>query len=176
MMFSAAPSLAPLDPIVIGQLGAPHGIQGWMKIHSYTQTPDHLFHYQPWLCLSQQNWYVIACDDWRVQSQRFVGHIQGCDDRNKAALYTQLELYVPRAQLPILNPDEYYWHDLIGLRVINQDGIVLGTLDDFFHNGANDVMVVIGERERLIPYILDEVIARIDLENDALHVIWDAAF
>jgi len=166
----------PIDPVIIGQLGAPHGIQGWIKIHSYTDSPDNLFTYHPWLCQWQQGWYVITCDKWRAQGKSFVGHIEGCDDRNMAGLCTHLNLYIPRAQLPKLSDNEYYWHDLEGLQVINQEGVMLGTIDYLFNNGASDVMVIRGDKERLIPYVLDDIIVRVDIANRCLYVNWDAEF
>ncbi len=102
--------------------------------------------------------------------------IAGCDDRNQAGLYTNAEIGVYREQLPQLGGDEYYWSDLENLTVINQQGIILGQVSHLVETGANDVIVVKGEKEHLIPYILDQFILNIDLKNGRIEVDWDPEF
>jgi 16S rRNA processing protein RimM len=86
------------------------------------------------------------------------------------------EIAVEREQLPETGPEEYYWTDLEGLSVVCQDGTELGRIDHLMETGANDVLVVIGERERLIPYIPGQVIKSVDLENGRMVVDWDPEF
>jgi len=167
---------APDNPLAVGQLGSAHGIQGWIKIHSYTEPADNLFHYAPWFCQWQQHWYMLSCDNWRRQGKSYVGHLISCDDRNLAALYTNLDLYIPRTLLPEPDSNEYYWHDLQGLQVINQNGIKLGVIDHLFNSGASDIMVIIGDKERLLPYVLEDIVVKVDLTNRCIHVIWDPEF
>jgi 16S rRNA processing protein RimM len=88
----------------------------------------------------------------------------GCD----IALYRQ--------QLPELEAGDYYWSDLIGLRVLNLDGVDLGQVERLIETGANDVLVLQGERERLIPYLKDQVIKQINLDDKVIQVDWDPEF
>ncbi len=101
--------------------------------------------------------------------------LPGCDNRDQAKQYTNQEIYISQGQLETLAPDDYYWSDLIGLEVINQEGAVLGVIDSLLATGANDVMVVKGEREHLIPYIENSVLD-IDLSKKQVTVDWDPDF
>lgn len=107
------------------------------------------------------------------------GHMRmkfsACDTPEAAALYTNLCIGVTRDQLPVLSLGDYYWSDLEGLTVINQDGICLGKVDHLFSTGSNDVLVVKGGRERLLPYT-SAVMKDVNLEKGQIEVDWDAEF
>ncbi len=93
---------------------------------------------------------------WRASAKAkgVIAKIQGCDDRDQAAALQDSKIAIRRAQLPALEAGEYYWTDLEGLRVETLDGVELGRVSYLFETGANDVVVVKGERERMIPYTL----------------------
>ena len=113
----------------------------------------------------------------RPQGKGVVAKLAGCDDRDAAEALIGCEIAVRRDQLPETTaPGEHYWTDLVGLRVETVDGIDLGTIERLFETGSNDVMVVQGERERLIPYIWDEVVREVDLEGGRMRVAWDPDF
>jgi 16S rRNA processing protein RimM len=78
--------------------------------------------------------------------------------------------------LPPAPEGEYYWTDLIGLTVINREGVTLGQVDHLLETGANDVLVVKGERERLIPFLLELVVLEVDLAQRMLRVDWEEDF
>jgi 16S rRNA processing protein RimM len=107
------------------------------------------------------------------------GHIRikfpGCDNPETARLYGNLLIGVTRDQLSALSLGEHYWSDLEGLAVTNKAGILLGKVSHLFSTGANDVLVVKGDRERLLPYINDVVI-EVDPEKNQMIVDWDADF
>jgi 16S rRNA processing protein RimM len=105
-----------------------------------------------------------------------VAAIPDCVDRDRAAALVGAEIWVERGRLPRAKPGEFYWCDLEGLEVVNEAGIVLGTVSHLFATGANDVLVVKGERERLIPYVPGEVVKQVDLEAQRMRVDWDAEF
>jgi 16S rRNA processing protein RimM len=86
------------------------------------------------------------------------------------------DIAVQREQLPALESGEYYWTDLQGLRVVNLEGVELGVVSHLFETGANDVLVVRGERERLIPYTTGEAIQEVDLDHGQITVDWDPEF
>jgi len=105
-----------------------------------------------------------------------VARIEGCDDRDQAAALVDQEIAVTRERLPPTRSDEFYWVDLEGLAVETLDGVRLGLVSHLFATGSNDVLVVVGERERLLPFVWDEVIRSVDLEQRLIRVDWDPDF
>ena len=83
------------------------------------------------------------------------------------------EIAVPRGALPETGKDQYYWSDLEGLRVVHRDGTVLGRVAYLLETGANDVMVVEGEQERLIPFVTEKVVLGVDLDKGEIEVDWE---
>lgn len=112
----------------------------------------------------------------RQHGKGVVAHLQDCDDRDQAQALMGHEIGIRRDQLPVTAPGEYYWSDLHGLKVITLDGEALGTVDHLIETGANDVLVVKGERERLIPFISEQVIISVDLDAGEIQVDWDKDF
>lgn len=161
---------------VIGRIGSPYGVRGWMKLFSYTQPTDNILTYDAWFIQMQESWQPI--DRVNMQTQLTAdGHIRiklaHCENPETARLYTNLLIGVRRDQLPPLSPGEYYWSDLEGLTVVNTVGDLLGQVRYLFETGANDVLVVQGERERLLPYVKN-VVLEVDLEKGQILVDWDA--
>lgn len=164
------------DFVVIGSIGSPHGIQGWMHINAYTADPAGIAKYKSWFVGKgdQVSTYQVA--EFRGQGKRFVASLMGINDRDQAASLTNAEIFIPRTELPELAPGEYYWHDLIGLTVINQQQVELGKIHEFFETGANDVMIVRGEKDHLIPYIEGQYVLDVNPEQGTIKVDWDPEF
>ena len=114
--------------------------------------------------------------DHRRQGNIWVAQLQGCENREQAEQLTHAKIVVPREDLPPLPAGEYYWCDLLGLRVINLQGIEFGQIDQIFPTGANDVIVVKNEKTRAIPYLKDKVVIEVDLQQGFMRVDWDADF
>jgi 16S rRNA processing protein RimM len=110
-----------------------------------------------------------------VQGRALVARLEGHDDRDAAAALRGKSVAVPRAALPQTQSGEYYWADLIGLAVVNGNAQALGRITGLLQTGANDVLVVAGERERLIPFIA-EVIRDVDLDAGVMRVEWGADY
>lgn len=162
--------------VVIGRLGSPYGVRGWIKLFSFTEPVDNILRYPHWFIEDKAaGWLPIQPAETQVSSNHIRVKFAGCDSPEQARLYTQLQIAVTRDQLPALESGEYYWSDLEGLKVINQQGVELGYVQHLFSTGANDVMVVKGERERLLPYIKD-VVLKVDLVQKQVLVDWDADF
>lgn len=161
--------------VSIGRFGSPFGVRGWIKVISYTDPRDQILTYRPWQIDVQGEWQLAQVVDAQSHVKNIVVKLEGCDDRNAAQLYTHQEIAIEREQLPVLKNGEYYWVDLIGLEVITTKGEKFGFVDHLFATGNNDVFVVKGDRERLIPYI-DEVIKEINLQTKRIVVDWDASF
>lgn len=172
------------DFIVVGQVGAPHGVKGWVKIHSFTEHTDNLLDYQPWFLgqtpsIAKQpatqtaGWQTVEVLEVRELGKGLMAHFQGVDDRDAAAVLRGRLIAIGRDQLPEPEPGEYYWVDLPGLRVETLTGVTLGVVDHLLETGANDVLVVKGEREHLIPYVRGPIIKTVDLEQGLIRVDWD---
>jgi len=112
----------------------------------------------------------------RPQGKGIVAHLEGFNDRDEVRSLIGLDIKVSRDQLPQAAEDEYYWADLVGLQVETTEGVVLGKIDHLYDTGANDVVVVQGDRERLIPFVRGDVITDIDLEKGVMLVDWDPEF
>lgn len=173
----------PETPVVIGRLTQPYGIKGWIKVFSYTEPKENLLGYRH--CLLQQGgeWRELELEDGKPHGKGLVVKLQGVETPEQARLYSGCELGIPASSLPQLPPDEYYWHQLQGLAVWTTQGEqLLGRVDHLLETGANDVLVVqpcegsIDQRERLIPYLPDQVVLAIDLAAGTLRADWDPEF
>ena len=165
--------------VVVGKIASAYGIKGWVHVYSYTDPASNILQYQPWLLQSRdskQPWNPVKVLSGRPHGKQIVVQLEGCFDRNQAEQLRGLEIAVSRDQFPDTENDEYYWIDLVGLAVVNLEGVKLGVVDSVMETGANDVLVVKGDRERLIPYVMDEFIRDIDLDAGTITVDWDADF
>lgn len=164
------------DWVVLGRVSGLFGVQGWVRVFSHTEPREGIARYNPVFLKHRDEWQPFEIEDGRAHGAGVVLKFVGCDDRDQAATLLQRDIAVRRAQLPPPEPGEYYWADLEGLRVVTLDGVELGAVASLFATGANDVMVVRGERERLVPFIRSDVIVEIDLEQRLLRVDWDPDF
>lgn len=163
--------------IVLGRICGLYGVRGWLRLRSETEPPGNILNYRPWRLRYEHQWRCWNVEAGRPQGKGLVVKLQGCDDRAAAAKLLGTEIAVPRSQLADdLAPGEYYWADLEGLRVMTLNGVELGRLDHLFATGANDVMVVRGERERLLPYLPEQVVKEVDLRHGVMRVEWDPEF
>ncbi|MGB5306099.1 MAG: ribosome maturation factor RimM [Gammaproteobacteria bacterium] len=161
------------EPLVMGRIAGPFGVKGWLRVTPFTETPDSLLEYSNWYLRRQGAWQPVEIIDGRRHGKGLVIQIAACTDRDAALEMTGTDIGVYREQLPETGTDEYYWNDLLGLRVINGAGAVLGTVDHLIETGANDVLVIKGEQEYLVPYIRPQVIKSVDLEAREIRVDWD---
>ncbi len=164
----------------MGRVVAPYGILGWLKIQPHTEYLDGLLDYPVWSLgrqdgLRKTPWQAYTLETAKVHNDVLVVKLKGVNDRDAALKCKGLHVAVPRAELPEAEEGEYYWSDLIGLEVTNQQGVALGLVVELFETGANDVLVVKGDRERLIPYT-DQAVLEIDLAKKTMLVDWDAEF
>lgn len=164
------------ERLILGRVTGLYGVRGWVKVYSYTDPRGNILRYNPWQLRLGGGWRKTEVQGGRLHGKGVIAKLEGCDDRDAAAGLMGAEIAIERTQLEPLEAGEYYWADLIGLTVINEDGLRLGVVDHLFETGANDVLVVRGERERLIPYALGETVTAVDLERGELHVRWDPEF
>jgi len=165
---------SPANQIVLGHVAGVHGINGWVKIHSHTDPRDAIFDYQPWLLGASGK--AIKLLEGKVSGKMLLAQLQDIDSRDAAEALQGQKIAVGREKLPPLQDQEFYWADLVGLEVSNQDGIVLGRVREMLATGANDVMVVSGDKERLIPFVMDLYVSQVDLCQGIVKVDWDPDF
>lgn len=160
--------------VLLGHVSGVHGVRGWVKIHSLTEPREAIFEYQPWLLGDAHE--AVRISEGIKHGNRLIAHIEGVDDREAAEELVNRSIAVRREQLPQADAGEYYWTDLVGLEVRLQDGRVLGTVDRLVATGANDVLVVAGDRERLVPFVTGQYVKSVDLEHGVIVVDWDPDF
>lgn len=169
-----ADDASPAKRILLGHIAGVHGIKGWVKIHSCTDPRDAIFDYQPWL-LGEAG-VGIEVLEGKAGGKYLLARLEGVNNRDEAAAVSGQKIEVDRDALPQLDRSQFYWTDLVGLKVINRDGSALGNITDMLATGANDVMVVSGERERLIPFVMDVYVLQVDLDQGFVKVEWDPEF
>lgn len=162
--------------ILLGRVVGVHGVQGWVKLESHTQPRQNILQYLPWTLRHRGVEHPVAQVHGRMQGQRLLAHWPELEHRDQAETVIGAEIWVPRSSLPSPSPNEYYWVDLESLRVVGAGGFDFGHVSHLFSTGANDVMSVRGERERLIPFIRGDVIKRVDFEAGLIEVDWDPEF
>lgn len=149
------------------------GVRGWVKVVSYTDPRDAILQYKGWLLGHEGDWRVAEVAAGKRHGKSVIVRFEGYDDREQAAALIGAEIGVIRKALPDLELGQYYWMDLIGMRVVHRDGTKLGRIEYMLETGANDVMVVQGECERLIPFIKDKVVLSVDMEEKLVNVDWE---
>jgi 16S rRNA processing protein RimM len=162
--------------VTVGRVSGVHGVKGWLKIHSYTEPRGNVAGFPVWVVRRGEREQLLAVEEARAQGRSVVAKLAGIDDRDAALEWVGAQIAVERAQLPPSAPGEYYWTDLEGLEVRASDGEVLGTVDHLLATGSNDVLVIAGERQRLIPFVLGDVVRSVDLEAGLIVVDWPADF
>lgn len=164
--------------IVLGKIIEPYGIAGWVRVHPFADDVS-AWAKLPELWLSRTD-DVASESDWqarrvvkaRASNGKLLAQLAGVDDRNASEALKGWFVGAPREALPVPAAGEFYWHDLIGLEVVNLDGEMLGVVAEMIATGANDVLAVRrGDTQCLIPF-LDHVIKNVDLAGKKIQVDW----
>lgn len=168
--------------VSLGRIGAPYGIKGWFKLVSYTQPRENILQYRQFTGRLNGRLRALEMDEAKPHGKGLIAHVRGFDTPEDIRLMTGLELMVPLSELPELGGDDYYWHQLVGLLVQNRSGVMLGQVDSLLETGANDVLVVkpcegsIDRHQRLIPWLPDQVVIKVDLASRQILVDWEADY
>lgn len=160
----------------MGRITGPHGVKGWVKVFSYADPVERIFSYDPWHLTDAG---TVSVEESNVHGKRLIARLEGIEDRNQAESMVDREIWVDADQLEALDDGEFYWQQLEGLMVVNLAGDVFGRVSHLMETGANDVLVVdatagsIDDRQRLIPFVEDEIVSRVNLEEHRIVVNWD---
>jgi 16S rRNA processing protein RimM len=159
----------PDDLVVMGEVIAPFSIKGWLRIRTFTDELDALARYSRWWLKLAAGWTMFELADFEIGNKGMTALLAGIADRTQAESLRNVQIAVSRSQLPQLADDEFYWNDLIGFSVETPQHAKLGNLDGLLETGAQDVLVVKGDAEHLIPVAL---IKEIDLKEKRITVDW----
>ena len=160
--------------IQLGHISGVHGIKGWVKVYSLTDPREAIFEYQPWLLGESRAEARFA--QGKKQGKYLIALFDNVNDREQAQSLVNRPIAVYRDQFPQLPEDEFYWTDLQGLSVRLGDGTELGIIEKMLATGAHDVMVVQGDRERLIPFVPEQYVKSVNLDDGVVLVDWDPDF
>ena len=159
-----------------GEIVGAFGVCGWVKVQSDTDPPENILKYSPWRIDGEVGTREFQVLDGKRHGNFLVARLEGVEDRDQAALLRKRVISVSRDQFPQLKRGQYYWADLIGLEVRTMAAVPLGTVVNMMATGANDVLEVRGDRERLIPFVVGEFVREVRLDEGLLIVDWDPDF
>jgi 16S rRNA processing protein RimM len=163
--------------IPVGKISGAFGVKGWVKVYSFTEPRANILEYSPLFMSRQGEWIEIKVSGGHLQGKGLVMGIANVTDRDQVQPLIGAELAIKKDQLEPTEENEFYWADLIGLNVENLEGDLLGQVDHLLETGANDVLVVKAKgKERLIPFVMDEIVKLVDLDNKLIRVDWDKDF
>jgi 16S rRNA processing protein RimM len=170
--------------LLVGKINGLFGVQGWVKLFSHTQPRKNILSYQPWHIQIDGQWQTLDILKGREQGKTIVAQLKDINNREQAQSMIGIDLYIEKSQLPKLPEGEHYWEDLIGLEVINQQQVVLGKVSNLVDTGANNVLVVSGDKEsssskdrkeHWVPYI-EPFLISVDIGKKQILVDWDEDF
>lgn len=167
--------------VVLGRVHGLFGVKGWIKVYSYTRPAESILSYKRWWIGRPGDRRPFFVTDGRIQGKTLVAQLADDNksvlpDRDAAIELLDCDIAVARDDMPALPKGEYYWFELIGLSVVTPDGVQLGCIDSMMETGANDVLVVKGEQERLIPFVMGEIIQSVDTDEGVVVADWDPDF
>ncbi len=174
----------PPDAVEVGRIADAWGVQGWFKVVPYSSAPEALLAARSWLLQPSERagksafsgTLQLAIRQAREHGDALVAQAQGVEGRDAAELLRGARVFVARSAFPAPRPDEYYWVDLIGLAVVNREGVPLGTVRELLAGGPQTTLVLAHEvegkpRERLIPFV-SAYVDQVDLAGGRITVDW----
>jgi len=183
MLPGLEPAELPADAIEVGRVLDAWGIKGWFKVLPHSADPEALFSSKSWFLLPSEKGPktftgvgAIAIKEAKVHSGTVVACANGVDERNAADALRGARIFIARSSFPAPQKDEYYWTDLIGLEVVNREGVSLGHVRDLMSTGPQTVLVIDFEQEgktleRMIPFVAVYV-DNVDLVARRILVDW----
>jgi 16S rRNA processing protein RimM len=165
--------------IVLGRIVAPFGVNGWLRVHPFGDDPEAWRKMPQWWLSADvdapdASWTTRGLEALKLHGDGVVAKLAGIDTRDAAEALGSCFFGAPREALPAPAQEEYYWADLVGLEVVNEQGLALGRVKSLIETGANEVLVVAdGDRERLLPFV-EQVVKAVDVAGGLIRVDWDA--
>ena len=164
------------NKIIMGRFAKPYGVRGWIKVVSFADPIEKLLDYKIWQIQHRDAAQVVTMQNGKVYGLFLIVKLEGIEDPETARHYTNDLIAIEREALPSLKRDEYYWFDLVGLRVFSVDDLNLGTVTSLVETTSNDILIVKNRhRELVIPYI-SQVVKSVNVEEGSIIVDWGADF
>lgn len=170
------------DMRVLGKVTTAFGIKGWVKVYSYTEPMSNILDYKCWYIRKNGEWQATKLLQSKPQGKGLVAALEGVTDRDMALALSQCEIGIPESELPELEDNEHYWFQLIGLKVVNTEGLLLGQVKELFDSGGgNQVLSVVpcegstDKQNRLLPFV-EQYVLDVDLDAERIEVDWEADF
>jgi len=173
----------PADAVEVGRIADAWGIKGWFRVLPYSADPEALFSSKRWFLQPAERGaktftgtLKLAIKEAKEHSDSVVATSHDIPDRNAAEALKGARVFIPRSSFPSADPDEYYWVDLIGLDVVNREGVALGQVRELLSTGPQTVLVLAYEaegkpQERMIPFVAAYVDG-VDLPGRRITVDW----
>jgi 16S rRNA processing protein RimM len=177
------PAELPADAIEVGRIADAWGIKGWFKVLPHSASPEALFSSKRWYLLPSERGartfsgsVLLRVREAKEHSDSVVASAQEIDDRTAAEALKGARVFVARSSFPTPKADEYYWVDLIGLAVVNREGLALGQVTELLSTGPQTVLVIEyleGDQpaERMIPFV-SAYVDSVDLPGRRIVVDW----
>jgi len=161
------------QPVLLGRIVGLFGVQGWVKVFSYTEPREAVLDYESWLLGRNDDWQPVELAEGKRHGKSVVARLRGVEDRDSAAALVGSDIGVLRDRLPEPGDGHFYWADLEGMTVMHKDGTELGKVAYVLATGANDVLVTEGPNERLIPFVTEKVVLDVDSAAGVITVDWE---
>ena len=164
--------------LVLGRIAGVYGTRGWVKLHSHTRPIENLLDYPIWWLRHRGEERQFSLVEGRAHAGGLVALIgdetgKPIEDRDIAAALIGAEIEVSREEMPEPEDGLFYWADLVGTTVRNEQDVALGTVESLTSNGAQDILVLKdGETERMIPFVRGPIIKSVDLEQGLIVADW----
>lgn len=183
MLSGLEPAELPADAIEVGRIADAWGIKGWFKVLPHSASPEALFSSKRWYLQPSERGaktfsgtLLLRVREAKDHSDTVVARADAVDDRSAAEALKGARVFVPRSSFPTAGTDEYYWVDLLGLDVVNREGLALGQVKDLMSTGPQTVLVLSFElggkpQERLIPFV-SAFVDGVDLVARRITVDW----
>jgi 16S rRNA processing protein RimM len=183
MLAGLEPAELPADAIEVGRIADAWGIKGWFKVLPHSASPEALFSSRRWYLLPSERGaktfsgtVLLRVREAKEHSDTVVASAHEVDDRDTAEALKGARIFIPRSSFPTADPDEYYWVDLIGLEVVNREGVALGQVKELLSTGPQTVLVMEYPEdgktlERMIPFV-SAYVDTVDLAGRRITVDW----
>jgi 16S rRNA processing protein RimM len=155
-----------MELLEIGRIVRSHGLTGRMKVLSYLESQDVLDHLEVVSVGRRvQDAVTFSLDSLQTGRKWFIMKLAGVEDKDAASQLVGSSLWMPLEKIKKLPDGEYYWHELIGLAVVTEEGRILGRIKSVFPTGSNDVYVCRGNGKEILLPAIDDVVQKIDLDH-----------
>jgi len=181
------PADLPADAIEVGRIADAWGIKGWFKVLPHSADPQALFSSTRWYLQPSERGpqafhgtVLLRVRETKEHSDSVVARADGVEDRSGAEALKGARVFIPRSSFPTAGEDEFYWVDLLGLDVVNREGVHLGQVKDLMSTGPQTVLVVAYEeegkaQERMIPFV-SQYVDGVDQAAKRITVDWQADY